>query len=272
MQIGIIAGSGELPEIIARDARDRGYKVVTIALEDLASPALKELSDQIHWINVGKIGSLIGALKDSGISEVIMAGKVPKSIIYKSKVVPDLRAIKLLFSLKDKNDDSILNAFSKELAGEGITVINTAVFSPNLLTPSGVLTIKGPSTEEWHDIEFGWRIAKAVGDLDIGQTVVVKGKAIMAVEAIEGTDEAIRRGGKWAGDGAVVVKVSKPQQDMRLDVPVVGPSTLQAMIDVKARVLAIEAERSIIIRRDNLIEEAENSGISIVGMSQQKAQ
>lgn len=272
MQIGIIAGSGELPEIIARDAKDRGYEVIIMALEDLASPALKDLSDHIQWINVGKIGSLIAALKDSGISEVIMAGKVPKSIIYKSKVAPDLRAIKLLFSLKDKSDDSILNAFSKELANEGITVINTAAFSPRLLTPSGVLTRNAPSKEEWYDIEFGWRIAKAIGDLDIGQTVVIKGQAVMAVEAIEGTDETIRRGCKWAGDGAVVVKVSKPQQDMRLDVPVVGPSTLQTMIDARARVLAIEAERSIIIKRDNLIKEAEDSGISIVGMSQQMKQ
>lgn len=272
MQIGIIAGSGELPGIIAGDAKERGYKVVTIALEGLASPALENVSDLMQWINVGKIGALISFLKDADIREVIMAGKVPKSILYKAKVVPDLRAIKILFSLKDKSDDSILNAFSKELAAEGVAIINTAAFSPHLLTPSGVLTVKAPLKEEWDDIEFGWKIAKAMGDLDIGQTVVIKGRAVMAVEAIEGTDEAIRRGGQWAGEGAVVVKVSKPQQDMRLDVPVVGPSTLQAMIDSRARVLAVEAERSIIIRRDDLIREAENAGISIVGMSQQNIQ
>jgi len=267
MQIGIIAGKGELPEIIARDAKNRGYKVIVMALEGMASPSLKDLSDHMQWVNVGKIGSLIAALKDSGLNEVIMAGKVPKSILYKSKVTPDLRAIKLLFSLKDKSDDSILNAFSKELADEGITVINTATFSPHLITPSGVLTGNAPSEEEWRDIEFGWKIAKTMGDLDIGQTVVIKGQAVMAVEAIEGTDEAIRRGCSLAGDGAVVIKVSKPRQDMRLDVPVVGPSTLQTMIDARARVLAIEAERSIIIKRDDLIKEAEASCISIVGIS-----
>jgi hypothetical protein len=270
MQIGIIAGKGELPEIVARDARNRGYKVITVALENLASPVLNDLSDEIKWLNVGKLGALINTLKNSGVSEAIMAGKVPKAILYKSKVTPDLRAVKLLFSLKDKSDDSILNALARELATEGITIVNTAAFSPHLLTPAGVLTVNEPSKEEWADIEFGWRIAKAIGELDIGQTVVIKGRAVMAVEAIEGTDEAVQRGGKLAGDGAVVVKVSKPQQDMRLDVPVVGPATLQSMIDVRARVLAIEAERSIIIQRDNLIKEAEKAGISIVGMSPQE--
>ncbi len=267
MQIGIIAGAGDLPEIIARDAKERGYKVITIALENLASPVLNDLSDEIQWLNVGKLGALINTLKDAGICEAIMAGKVPKSLLYKSKITPDLRAIKLLFSLKDKSDDAILNALADELAKEGITIINTTSFSPHLPTPAGVLTKEPPSKGEWADIEFGWKIAKAIGEMDIGQTVVVKEQAVMAVEAIEGTDEAIRRGAKWGGAGTVVVKVSKPQQDMRLDVPVIGPATLQAMIDVRARVLAIEAERSIIIHRDKLIKEAEESGISIVGLS-----
>ncbi|MBF0506634.1 MAG: UDP-2,3-diacylglucosamine diphosphatase LpxI [Nitrospirae bacterium] len=272
MQIGIIAGTGELPEVIARDAKERGYKVITIALENLASSALNDVSDEIRWINVGKLGTLIDALKDSGVRETIMAGKVPKSLLYKSKIVPDLRAIKFLFSLKDKSDDSILNALADELAKEGIAIINTAAFSPHLLTPAGVLTKKAPSSEEWAEIEFGLKIARAVGELDIGQTVVVKGKAVMAVEAIEGTDEAILRGGQWAGEGAVVVKVSKPQQDMRLDVPVIGPTTLRSMIGVRARVLAIESERSIIIHRSKLIKEAEASGISIVGLPRQKTE
>src|SRR5208282_4608365 len=165
MQIGIIAGSGDLPEIIAGDAKERGYKVITIALENLASSVLNDLSDEIKWINVGKLGAIINALKGSGVREAIMAGKVPKSLLYKSKVTPDLRAIKLLFSLKDKSDDSILNALADELAKES------------------------PSQDEWADIKFGWKIAKAIGEMDIGQAVVVKGQAVMAVEAIEGTDE-----------------------------------------------------------------------------------
>ncbi|MBI3593011.1 MAG: UDP-2,3-diacylglucosamine diphosphatase LpxI [Nitrospirae bacterium] len=266
MQIGIIAGTGELPGIIARDAKSRGYRVITIALENLASPELNSLSDEIKWVNAGKVGELIDTLKNFDVKEAIMAGKVPKSLLYKTKVTPDLKAVKLLFSLKDRSDDSILNALTKELEKEGISIINTAAFSPRLLTPEGVLTEDKPTKDEWKDIEFGWKIARAIGSLDIGQTVVVKKQAVMAVEAIEGTDEAILRGGKWAGDGAVVVKVSKPQQDMRLDVPVIGLTTLKSMIDVRARVLAVEAERSIIINREELIMEAEEAGISIVGV------
>ena len=267
MQIGIIAGMGELPVIIAKDARERGYKVITVALETLASLEMDSVSDEIRWVNPGKFGELIDILKKHQIKEAIMAGKVPKSLLYKSKITPDLRAVKLLFSIKDKSDDAILNAITKELAGEGIEIIDTTKFSPHLLTPVGCLTRKKPDEEQWKDIEFGWKIAREIGKLDIGQTVVIKGKAVMAIEAIEGTDEAILRGGKWAGDGAVVVKVSKPQQDMRMDVPAVGPDTLKSMENVNAKVLALEAHRSMIVDRETVIRAAESAGIVIVGIS-----
>ena len=267
MQIGIIAGMGELPVIIAKDARERGYKVITVALETLASLEMDSVSDEIRWVNPGKFGELIDILKKHQIKEAIMAGKVPKSLLFKSKITPDLRAVKLLFSIKDKSDDAILNAITKELAGEGIEIIDTTKFSPHLLTPVGCLTRKKPDEEQWKDIEFGWKIAKEIGKLDIGQTVVIKGKAVMAIEAIEGTDEAILRGGKWAGDGAVVVKVSKPQQDMRMDVPAVGPDTLKSMEKVNAKVLAMEAHRSMIVDRETVIRVAESAGIVIVGIS-----
>ena len=272
MQIGLIAGAGELPVIIAGDAKERGYRVITIALENLASEHLKSVSDDFRWVNPGKLGELINILKKYHVKEAIMAGKVPKSLMYKSKITPDLRAIKLLFSIRDKSDDAILNALTRELAGEGIEIIDTAKFSPHLLTPEGCLTRKKPDDEEWKDIEFGWKIAKEIGRLDIGQTVVIKGKAVMAIEAIEGTDEAILRGGKWAGEGSVVVKVSKPQQDMRLDVPAVGLDTLRSMVKVKARVLALEAQKSMIVNRGNMIKEAENSGITVIGISADKFQ
>ena len=267
MQIGIIAGMGELPVIIAKDARERGYKVITVALETLASLEMDSVSDEIRWVNPGKFGELIDILKKHQIKEAIMAGKVPKSLLYKSKITPDLRAVKLLFSIKDKSDDAILNAITKELAGEGIEIIDTTKFSHHLLTPVGCLTRKKPDEEQWKDIEFGWKIAREIGKLDIGQTVVIKGKAVMAIEAIEGTDEAILRGGKWAGDGAVVVKVSKPQQDMRMDVPAVGPDTLKSMEKVNAKVLALEAHRSMIVDRETVIRVAESAGIVIVGIS-----
>jgi DUF1009 family protein len=268
--IGLIAGTGELPVIIARDARERGYKVIVVALENLASEELNGVSDEVKWINAGRFGELIDTLKKHNVKEAIMAGKVPKSLLYKSKITPDLRAIKLLFSIKDKTDDAILNAISKELSGEGIEIIDTLKFSPHLLTPEGCLTKKKPDDEEWKDIEFGWNIAKEIGRLDIGQTVVIKGKAVMSVEAIEGTDEAILRGGKWGGDGAVVVKVSKPQQDMRLDVPAVGLDTIKSMARVNARVLAIEAGRSMIVNREKVIKEADLAGITIQGISAEK--
>ena len=267
MQIGIIAGMGELPVIIAKDAKERGYKVITVALENLASLEMDSVSDMIRWVNPGKFGELIDTLKKHRIKEAIMAGKVPKSLLYKSNITPDLRAVKLLFSIKDKSDDAILNAIAKELAGEGIEIIDTTKFSPHLLTPDGCLTKKKPDEEQWKDIEFGWRIAREIGKLDIGQTVVIKGKAVMAIEAIEGTDEAILRGGKLAGDGAVVIKVSKPQQDMRMDVPAVGSDTLKSMEKVNAKVLALEAHRSMIVGRETVIREAENAGIVIVGIS-----
>ena len=267
MQIGIIAGAGQLPEIISSDARERGYKIVTVALEGLASTKMNLLSDSIKWINVGRLGEIIDTLKESGVKSVLMAGKVPKSLLFKSKVTPDLRAIKLLFSLHSKNDDAILRAITGEIEKEGMKVVDTASFSPHLLTPEGVLTNKFPSEEEEKDIEFGWKIAKEIGRLDIGQTVVIKSQAVMAVEAIEGTDEAIRRGGKWAGDGAVIVKVSKPQQDMRLDVPVVGPDTLEAMLKVKAGVLALESSKSIIISRGLFLTRADKAGICVIGLT-----
>jgi DUF1009 family protein len=264
-KLGIISGTGELPFAIASEARARGYMVFAIGLEPLADRALSSFVDEIKWVNVGKFGEVIDTLKKSGIKEAVMAGKVPKTLLYKSKITPDLRAMKLLFSLKDRSDDSILLSITKELEKEGITLINTTDFSSNLLTPKGVLTNRIPSEEEWRDIEFGWRIAKNIGRLDIGQTVVVRNQAVMAVEAIEGTDETIKRGGNLAGECAVVVKVAKPHQDMRFDVPVVGLDTLKVMIDVKACILAVEAKNSILLNRETMIEEANGKNISIVG-------
>ncbi len=266
-KLGLIAGTGELPMAIAREAKAQGYIVIAMALESLTDKSLSSYVDEIKWINLGKFGKLIDSLKDYGIKEAVMAGKVSKTLLYKSKITPDLRAVKLLFSLKDRSDDSILLAIAKELEKEGIHLLNITSFSSGILIPEGVLTKDRPTDEEWKDIEFGWKIAKEIGRLDIGQTVVVKNQAVMAVEAIEGTDEAIKRGGKLAGKGAVVVKVSKPNQDMRFDVPVVGLTTLKAMVEVGARVLSVESKKSIILNKEKIIDESIKAGISIVGYS-----
>jgi DUF1009 family protein len=263
--IGLIAGKGELPKAIAAEAKTKGFRVMAVALEHLADKTLASHVDEIKWVNVGKLGKIIDSLKNSGVTKAVMAGKVPKSLLYKGNITPDLRAMKLLFTLKDRSDDSILLAITKELEKDGVILLSTTDFCADMLTPEGVLTEEGPTEDEWQDISFGWKIAKEMGRLDIGQTVVVKSRAVMAVEAIEGTDEAIKRGSFYADEGAVVVKISKPNQDMRFDVPVVGLDTLRAMVEARARVLAVEARKSILLQKERLLREAEEAGISVVG-------
>ncbi|OGW73428.1 MAG: hypothetical protein A2484_04520, partial [Nitrospirae bacterium RIFOXYC2_FULL_44_7] len=181
--LGLIAGMGELPKLVAEEAREKGYRVFAIALEPLADKNLSDHVDSVNRISVGKLGEIIDTLKKNHIKEAVMAGKVPKSLLYKSKIIPDLRTVKLLFSLKDKSDDSILLAIAKELDKDGIKLLNTTDFSSSLMTPEGILTEARLSENEWKDIAFGWKMAKEIGRLDIGQTVVVKDQAVMAVEA-----------------------------------------------------------------------------------------
>ena len=268
-KIGIISGKGELPSILAREAKRMGYHVLMILLDPVAD-TIDGCADEIKRINVGRLGEIISTLKGAGVQETILAGKVPKRLLFKSKIQPDMRAIKLLFTLKDRKDDTILQAITDEIESEGIRMMRTTDFAGDMLMPAGFLTQRRPAPEENKDIEFGLGIAKEMGRLDIGQTVVVKGRAVMAVEAIEGTDEAILRGGRLAGEGAVVVKVSKPQQDMRYDVPVVGPDTLKALVEARAYVLAVEAGKSLILQRDEMIAVADKAGISIVGVHMSK--
>jgi UDP-2,3-diacylglucosamine hydrolase len=266
-KLGIISGTGELPMAIAGEARALGYKVIGIALEPLADSSISSYVDEIKWVNVGKFGKVIDSLKNFGVTEAVMAGKVSKTLLYKSGITPDLRAVKLLFSLKDRCDDSILLAVADELKKEGITLLDITKFGSGLFASEGAFTKKKPAMKEWEDIKFGWSIAKEIGRLDIGQTVVVKNRAVMAVEAIEGTDEAIRRGGKLAGKDAVVVKVGKPNQDMRFDVPVIGLDTIKTMIEVHAGVLAVEAKKCLILNREKIIDVSKKAGISVVGYS-----
>jgi DUF1009 family protein len=262
--LGLVAGQGDLPAIIADNARGRGYRVVALALEGLAGKSIEKHSDVTGWFNVGKASSIIKFLKKNGVKEAVLAGKVPKTVIF-GGIKPDLRAMSILLRLKDKKDDSILNAVAGEFEKEGIGLLDMKEFCSSLLTPEGKLTRKGPSRTERKDIEFGFRMAKEIGRLDIGQTVVVKDRAVIAVEAIEGTDGAIRRGGKLA-KGAIVVKVSRPGQDMRFDVPTVGTGTLNTMVKSDIRVLALEARKSILMDRDEFLLKANEAGITIVGV------
>ena len=263
--LGIIAGDGELPVLVSREAAKMGYRVVIFVLEPVAKVP-DAAADEVVRVNVGKLGTLLRRLRESGVREVVMAGKVTKELAYRGGVKPDLKAIGLLMGLSDRKDDTIMKAVTDEISSLGITVRNTTDFAGDLLMPEGVITRRNPSREEWNDIEFGIRMAREMGRLDIGQTVVVKDRAVMAVEAIEGTDEAIRRGGSLAGGGAVVVKVSKPAQDFRFDVPVVGLDTLRTLIGVGGTVLAVEAGKSLILQKEEMVRTADHEGISIVGV------
>ena len=193
----------------------------------------QQLVDTIFWIKVGQLGKLIKIFKEQDVTDVLMAGGIKKTRLF-SGAVPDLRGMALLARMIHKKDDSLLRAVAEELESEGITVRESTLYLDNLLAAPGVLTKRKPSRDEQQDIEFGWQMAKEIGRLDIGQTVVVKDQAVLAVEAIEGTDEAIRRGGRLCGEGAVVVKICKPQQDLRFDLPAIGAQTIRTMVEVKA--------------------------------------
>ncbi len=267
--LGLVAGMGNLPLAIAAEAKKMGYKVVAIALQPPADESLKPVADDFYIISLGRFGGLLSLLKKLSVKNIVMAGKVPKDLLYKNKtsIIPDLKAVKLLFSLKNRADDTIMKAVVRELEKNGINIMKTTDFTKNLLAPEGVLTRNKPSKETMRDIKFGWEIARQMGKIDIGQTVVIKNMAVMAVEAIEGTDEAIKRGGELAQKDAVVVKVSKPQQDMRFDVPTVGIDTLHSMKKAAANVLAIESDNCIIVDRESFLEEADKIGITVVGIN-----
>ncbi len=268
MRLGLITGMGDLPKAVASEAKKMGYKVVAIALQPPADESIKPYVDDFHKISIGRFGGLISLLKKLSIKDAVMAGKVPKGLLYSNKasLFPDLKAVKLFFSLKDRADDTIMKAVVKELEKSGVKVHSTTTFTKNLLAPEGVLTRKKPSKVDLEDIEFGWEVARKMGKLDIGQTVVVKNQAVMAIEAIEGTDEAIKRGGGLAVKGAVVIKVSKPKQDMRFDVPVVGIETLNSMKKTGVRVLAVESGKCIIVEREKFLKKADEAGIVVVGI------
>lgn len=266
MQIGVIAGKGFLPLVATKELKKRGYEVITVALQGFADDELIKYSDVFELINIGKAGQIIEFLKKNDVKNVILTGKVPKKIIFeREKIKPDMRALKMLFSAKLRGDNEILKLIEKEFSKEGIKIVALSEFCPELLTPQGVLTKRKPAKEEWKDIEYGFKIAKKIGELDIGQTVVVKERSVIAVEAIEGTDETILRAGKFVKN-SVVVKVSKPQQDLKLDPPAAGMDTIITMGKAGAKVLALEAGKTFLIERAKVIDKADEFNITVVGV------
>ena len=266
--LALISGKGKLPLAIAQEAKKMGYYVVGIALQPPADESLKPVTDEFHKIKIGSFGSLLSLLKKQSICEAVMAGKVSKKLLYENKknLIPDLKAMKLLFSLKNRADDTIMVAVVKELEKEGVRIHKTTTFTRDLMAHEGLMTRAKATKDELKDIEFGWEVAKMIGKLDIGQTVVVKNGAVMAIEAIEGTDEAIKRGGELGRGEAVVVKVCKPNQDLRFDMPAIGAGTIETMSEANVRALAIEADKAVVFDKEEMIKLADQNGIAVVAI------
>ena len=262
--IGLIAGGGQFPLMVAEAARKQNSNVVAVAHIGETDPSLADKVDEIVWIKLGQLGQLIKALKKKGIQKALMAGSINKKRMFEN-VRPDLKGLTIMSKLVVFHDNDILGAVAGELAKEGIEIISSISHLPELLTPAKCFTKKKPNKAEKDDILFGWKIAKELGRLDIGQCVVVRRKTVLALEAIDGTDETILRGGKLAGEKAVVVKVSKPKQDLRFDLPSVGFRTVKVMSDVKASVLAVEAGKTLMFDRSEMISYADRKGICIIG-------
>jgi DUF1009 family protein len=265
-RIGLIAGNGRFPIIFADNAKKLGYHVSAVAHEGETEPELAGHVDRIHWIKIGQLNKLIKAFKDDGVHQAVMLGGIKKTHVF-TTVRPDFRTLAMATRLALWKDDDILRELAKELEREGIAICESTFGLEGILVEEGTLTARAPSEKEWEDIRYGWEVAHDIGRLDIGQCVVIKDRVVVAVEAVEGTDGAIKRGGDLAKEGAVVVKRSKPQQDLRFDLPAVGPRTIEVMASVKASVLAIEAGRTILLDREIMLEKAKSARIAIVGIT-----
>jgi DUF1009 family protein len=263
--LGLVAGGGKFPILCAEEAKKKGYKVVVVAHIGETDQALEQIADGIIWLHLGQLNKLIDFLKANGARHVIFAGTITKKRIF-FDVRPDLRALGLWRRLNSRLDDHLLRAIALELEAEGIQVISSTAFLDQLFMPVGCITHKRPSLDQEEDIRFGFSIAKEIGRLDIGQCIVVKDKTILAIEAIEGTDQTILRGGKLGGPGSVVIKVCKPHQDTRFDLPSVGLKTIQTMVEARAEVLAVEAGKALLFDMPETVEFANKNKIAVVGI------
>jgi DUF1009 family protein len=260
---GLIAGNGRFPFLVLEGARRQGIEMAVIALKEEASPELERTAKRLHWVSLGELSKAISLMHEEGVKHAVMAGQVKHNKLF-SAIRPDWKLAKLLFSLPRKNTDSLIGAVAKVFEEEGIQLVDSTLFLKPLVPEPGVLTRRAPNEHESADIEYGLGLARHVAAMDIGQTVVIADRACVAVEAMEGTDETIARSARFAqGKPLVVVKVSKPKQDMRFDVPVVGLPTVEAMNKAGATALVIDAGRTLLFDREALIEAANVAGIAI---------
>ena len=269
MKLGLIAGGGRFPLLLLDAARSQGHDVTVIAAKEEAFPELNDAAARhgatIHWISLGQLGKCIKLLKEAGVRQVVMAGKVRHNSIYSAGIVPDLTVISLLAKLGARNTDGLLGAVAGVLNDHGIEMIDSTSLLVPLLARPGVLSRRAPTPEERRDFEFGYGQADAIAGLDIGQTIAVKDRAVVAVEAMEGTDEVIARAGHLAGLGVRIIKVAKPNQDMRFDVPVIGLATIQAMRMAGVSAVSVDAGKTLVLDGDAVIAAADDAGIAVVG-------
>jgi DUF1009 family protein len=260
---GLIAGNGRFPFLVLEGARSQGIEMAVIALKEETSPELEKIAKRLHWVSLGELSKTIELLKQEGVTQAVMAGQVKHNKIF-SAIRPDWKLAKLLVSLSRKNTDSLIGAVARALEEEGIQLVDSTLFLKPLVADAGVLTRRAPNEHEAEDIAYGLAVARQIAGMDVGQTVVIADRACVAVEAMEGTDEAIARAARIAGGKPlVVVKVSKPGQDMRFDVPVVGLPTIEQMRGAGATALAVDAGRTLLFDRMELIAQADAAGIAI---------
>jgi DUF1009 family protein len=263
---GLIAGNGKFPFLVLEAARSQGIDMVVAAIKEETFPEIEQHAKTVHWMSLGQLGKLIKTFKAEGVNQAVMAGQVKHKQIF-SGIVPDLKMIQLLASLATKNTDSLIGAVAKLLEQEGIHLIDSTLFLRPLLPDPGVLTRRPPSDDEKRDLDYGYRIARELGRLDLGQSVAICDGACVALEAMEGTDAVMERAASLVNGRTLrIVKLAKPNQDLRFDVPVIGPATVRLMERLKASALAIEARKTLMIDRDELIRVADEAGIAIVAM------
>jgi len=263
--IGLIAGGGRFPLLLAESARRAGHRVVAVAHLHQTDKALEKLVDRCTWVKLGQFGKVLEALQSGGAEGVVFLGSVSKVRFFRDAMLDGLGA-RLLAQVAIRSDDNLLRTFARFLEDEGLPVLDATPYLQDRLAPEGVLGKQQPSEEELADARYGLELARAIGRLDLGQTVVVKDRCGVAVEALEGTDACIRRGGELAKEGAVVVKAVKPQQDRRFDLPAVGPDTIAAMAEARCRVLAVEAGATLVMDLEEMVRCADKARIAVVGI------
>jgi hypothetical protein len=270
MRLGLIAGNGRFPFLVLDAARGAGHDVTVVALKSETFPELADLAATppaaaFHWISLGQLGTLIRLFKEAGVTQAVMAGQVKHAKLFDVMASADTTLLGVLMRLKTKNTDGLIGGVADVLRDKGIELLNSTAFLEPLLARAGVLTRRAPDDEEQQDLGVGYRIADVIAGLDVGQTIAVKSAAVVAVEAMEGSDALIARAGQIAGAGCRIVKVAKPNQDMRFDVPVVGVSTIQAMAAAGATLLSVDAGKTLMIDGEAIVKAADAAGICIVG-------